>query len=1040
MPLTIYKSSAGSGKTFQLVFEYLCIVLQDIPAIKSTLAVTFTNKASEEMKVRILETTFQLVQGQNQPMLEQLCNRLGIDSESIQIKAKELLQALVYRYSWISVQTIDSFFNRIVKASAKELMMPLQFDIELSQGVMKTFIINELMQEINDSDYVRNLLRDFALDKLDDGKGWNYKNEIEKIAGELFQDFKRGDLVFQNYTEQDFYKLIADLKKIKNDFEKTTRQLSDRFFEYLKANGIEIEDLTHGYKGFAGWFIKIMDMVSPDSILESKRFQDAMAGKIYNKQGKAKFGNQHVEEFFKPFLAESYQLVCNGIPPYISAKSVLKYVHIVGLMGNMSNALKKYRAEQGVLTMNDILSTIKNFISRDFGAFLFEKTGVRYHNIFIDEFQDTSNVQWFNFSGLIENALSQQHQCLIVGDIKQSIYRWRGGNMNLLHYSVKEDLHVFESLITEKVLSTNYRSRRAVVDFNNLFFVRLGELVRQDLNEVHMDLVEDVYGDSNVIQQVPTRPQQEGGYVRVNFCEPDEKTADADADETNDNETLKFKEKALEKMIEDISLLMSHGYKPGDIAMLANTNSDAYLISEKLKESGFYLVVTPDSNLLERSDKVQMIISCMKYACNSADVVAIELMKNIAAKSNTITIDGLKTLMNDASAWGTLSVVDFALAAIIRLGYHTTADAFINRFVDLLFDLKSKRILSLSKFLEWWETFKTNEQCNVPVPKNDNAFTIMTIHKSKGLQFPVVLVPLADWAIQSNRTNLWVSSTEAPYNNNYFLVHSTSVLKSSFFSDAYEQEKGAASIDSLNKLYVSFTRAESVLIINICLKKNKDGKITFTKSRTSGLILDTLATINNAEPLSQDYFETGVIPRPSRDKENESLQLLNFIKINDELPQISDRAERDLRLEKSAYFEGIQFGRIVHELLAAVRDKREVPGAVTKMKAKYELQQDDANRLEKLAIQVTEMPSLKEFFNPDYDILTEHEMIFDGKTLRPDRMIIHNQQLQILDYKTGVQAEEHIEQVDEYAHACKQMGYEVTRAALFYTDTFEVIG
>lgn len=1036
MPLTIYKSSAGSGKTFQLVFEYLCLVLKDIPTVKSTLAVTFTNKASEEMKMRILETAFQLAQGHNKPMRDLLCTRLAANSNYIQTKAKELLQVLVYRYSWISVQTIDSFFNRIVKASAKELMMPLQFDIELSRDIMKSYIMNELMQEINVNEHVRTLLGNFALGKLDDGKGWNIKQELEKIADELFNDFKLVNIDFDDYTQEYIYALIAELKRIKAEFENKITQISDEFFSFLRLHQIEIDDLYYKKSGFANWFNKIIQTEEPKNLLVGSRFKNAMEGKIYSPQGMKKFGTKHIDDFFVPFITQSYTTVTSGMIPYYSACCVLKYVYVAGLMSNMNNALKKYRSEQGVLTINDISTTIKNFISRDFGAFLYEKTGIKYQHIFIDEFQDTSNVQWNNFSGLIENSLSQQQQCIIVGDVKQSIYRWRGGNMNLLNNQVMHDLFVFENQISEKLLNTNYRSRKVIVDFNNLFFVSMGQVISNLLKNVEASPISDVYGDGNVRQQVPPLPQKEGGYVRINLCELEKKT---DSDDEEDKEAAKFEDMALAKMIDDITFLLSNGYKHGDIAILANKNRDAKLITEKLKASGFNLVVTPDSNLLERSDKIQMIVSCMKYACNPADVVTLELIKSIGAKTNFNTNESITALLSEASLWSNFSAIDFALTSMIRLGYQTTPDAFVSRFVDLLFDLKSKRILSIRKFLDWWEAYKSTEQCNVPVPKNEDAFTIMTIHKSKGLQFPVVLIPLANWKIDSPKTNLWVTSTEAPYHRHYFPVNVSSKLEHTYFSEAYSEERDAEKMDNLNKLYVAFTRAETVLIVTIRVNLLKVRESKYSSTTCSDLILQALSNMFALQDQIQPFIEVGKIPSPESVNKQVSLLLLDYAEIHSELPQLSDNAERNIRLEKSAYFKGIEFGRMVHELLATIRHKGEATLAVAKLKAKYDLPKEETNKLLEIALQVTVMPALQEFFNPENYILTEHEMIYNEKTLRPDRIIIRNNELQILDYKTGTQSEEHLAQVGEYTEACRQMGYEVTRTALFYTDTLQVI-
>jgi len=611
--LKIYKSSAGSGKTFTLVKEYLRIVLDHPEDYRHILAITFTNKATEEMKSRIVNSLVELSEDKNESLEKIL--QAELPKTNIQREAKKVLELILHDYSSFSVCTIDSFFQKVMRSLAREIHLPLRFEVEMQKDEVIEQITEKLLNDIGKDAELTEWLSDLVLQKLDDEKSWNIESDIRFIANQLFREKSIAD---QLLTREKIRTVQKQLHALKKNFESKMKVFGDSGVSTMEQNGFSSADFTQKDRGIAGYFYKIRsnngtDKYKPNSyVLKAAESADSWFPK--SSQRKNELAGL-VENHLLKHLREILNFFEEEFPRYTGAIEVLKKIYVLGIINDLHQKLSEYREEKNAVLISDTPKILQSFISTDDAPFIFEKTGNRYKHYLIDEFQDTSDLQWQNLLPLIINSLGSGNFCMVVGDAKQSIYRWRGGNMNLLAREVRRELKPFDSLIKEENLLTNYRSKRTIIEFNNAFFSNIPAIVNSELEIKEDTLLHLVY--SNELKQEVSGKNDSGGYVNVQFFEDDKPLEGEDP-----GESVKWKEKALNKMFDIIQNLFRQNYSMSDIAILVRNNYEGNEAADFLFEHGITKILSPDSLLLSRSSVIQFIINVCRFLTDNYNQVA----------------------------------------------------------------------------------------------------------------------------------------------------------------------------------------------------------------------------------------------------------------------------------------------------------------------------------------------------------------------------------------------------------------------------------
>ncbi|MBL7929579.1 MAG: UvrD-helicase domain-containing protein [Bacteroidia bacterium] len=1024
--LTIVRSSAGSGKTYTLVLYYLRIALMKPESFNEILAITFTNKATQEMKARLIKALKSLSEGSEDKMAETLDSMTGLNSEEIKSRSRHLLQLILHRYSGLAVMTIDSFFYRLIRPVARELGISLNREIELDTGRVSTEVKQRLMLEAGADAETTLWLEQFINDKMSEKENWNIDREITKQVTEIIND--SGEIFAENQKPVDFA-LVNELRKIRKQYQNRLKEISKKFFEVLQQHQLTATDLKGKDRGVANWFIKILnsDFKKENRNKTVDKCLENAEEWVTKTHERAELIQLLAEEHFIPLLNESVHFFEEGWEAYITATAVLEMIFVAGLAGKIKTKLAEYRDDEEILLLPDINRIIAGALSINDTNFVFEKTGNRFRHFLIDEFQDTSLIQWKNLLPLIENGLSSGGNVLIVGDAKQSIYRWRGGRMELLLKGINRQLDHYEEITDEKSLAVNYRSAPEIVELNNRFFTEVSKL-RADLVSEQMDEFPLAYSDGKIEQEVREGNTMKG-YAEIRLIK---KNKDGDKKNKEDKRT-----ELMTLMLERIRQALADGFTEKDMAILTREKKDATLIASFLFENGMTQVLSPESLRASSSDKVQLLIHSMKLLLADDDITRAaclyffqrihghEISHNEIFGRVKMQDEFFKALpaefLQEFHLLHTIPLADLA-EHIIRI-FKLPTDVFVLRFQDAILEFNSKDNGNLYDFIQWWE--ENEQQITITLPENANAIRIMTIHKSKGLQFPVVLIPFTDWQLKPKHESvIWTASDKVPFSEyGKFPVLMKSQLSNSYFKDDYQRELDLTMLDNINLLYVAFTRAE--MRLHVFGFSDKPDYNT-----AAGMITTVMHRPEFANQLQNSdvelLLESGTLRKPEWVKDKaESLQLSDFISqpwrnrislaLNKNLISVND---------EPGALQGLKF----HQIMSEIIFEHEAEAIIKKYGTEAELK----IVIENLLKQCREM----QWFNGKYQIKTEQPLLLpDGAVLRPDRLMIDKNKITILDYKTGEPNEKHDEQLLSYAKVLTEAGYEVEGCFLYYTIT-----
>lgn len=930
--IDIYKASAGSGKTYTLSKTYLDLLLkaESNTAYRNILAVTFTNKATEEMKERILKDLFKA--GEN-------------DS-----RARNILITLLHDYSAFSVSTIDKFFQQALRAFAREIGHSGNYQIELD----KTSLVNEAMDRVLD-DLKENdtqLLSWFTTqinNSLDNGESLDIENGLYKM-GKEFSDVAEKI----SYDKEKLSEIKKDCKEIIESFHKGV---------FLAASSIDSRD----------WGKR--DSKTLSKYLTKRKYNDDMPAACDTLLKKLQDVDNLLFSLLNPNGTEWRK--------YKTAKVIEKNIFTLGLADEFYSKLQKIEEEKGVISLDESTYLLKEIIDGSDAPFIYEKLGVRYNHFLLDEFQDTSVVQWENFKPLLENSVSEGFKDIIVGDVKQSIYRWRNSDWHLLESQIEND---FPGNTKDTSMQDNWRSTKNIVNFNNKFFT----FAAQWLNQT------DIYKD--VCQNVRVEDSQDG-YVTVDFC--------------NDKEELDFVIKYIESAIEN-------GAKLSDIGILVRKKTEGSAVAEALLSNG-YSVISDDSLSLKSSQIIRTLISILHCIDTPNDA----LQTYIARKFTDI---------QSVTSTPYHSLLDLVDNLILLMKKNVPQDfegqtLFIQSFMDELMDWSHIYGNDLHQFLKHIE----DNDITISSPNDPNAIRIMTVHKSKGLAFPIVIFPFAEKVGLYKEDIHWCkldSDAEMGENFSGFFPVGLSKTKvcDSFFSSSLKKEMELQVIDNLNLFYVCLTRAQKEL--HIIAKNPPQSFLNNSEAKDMSQILYSYCLkdgFNFGEPYMWDKYKNEEKPESDEFEANYQTFGMNpescpkrFVASSDAWDYFSlDGVGKSKRLS------GIE----QHDLLSRIISTENIDQILKGVEPEIQ------NLLTERIL------SKPQWFNSSLKVINETSVIDpSGFVHRPDRVVIDlDGKVSIIDFKFGEESDEHKRQVDRYTKLYHDMGYGQVRGYVWYIPSDKVV-
>ncbi len=1066
----IYRSSAGSGKTYQLALEFVALAVKNPNLFNRILAVTFTNKATREMKERILDFLGKLANQEDEALQEQVILKTDLPAQEVTRNAALVNEKILHNYSEFSISTIDAFFQKIVKSFAKELGLLGNFKVELDQGKVLEEIIDQIIEELGRENEITSWLVDFSFSKVDENKTWNIRPEIESLAGEILKEsFRDVEKELGKADKNKFAKLQNLVKKSRKKFEEFMNSKAKEALKLIDAHGLEIDDFSRKSSGPAGYFTRIIHKsdydpkkLVPEVCQNPEKWSTKSSPKKDEIKAVVQAGLQEITQSLVDYYNSHYS-------EYITAIEIQKNLYVFGILTRIIEKLNVYRREHDVMLISDVAVFLNRIIADNDAPFIYEKTGSWYRHYLIDEFQDTSGYQWENFKPLVENGLSEHQKSLLVGDGKQSIYRWRGGDWNLILQKVSQDLGNYRPV--QKHLETNWRSDQIIVEFNNEVFSYLNTVIKDEMNGEIQELnLEDEVKDQlismshDVVKLYEDVVQQPGPKALG------EAKGNVELYAYQKSDDLPWKDQVLNNLPGAIEKLQDQGFKARDITVLVRKSDDGKKVIEKLlryknspeSRKGYcYDAISNESLFINNSSAIRLIINAMKFGLDPNDEIAraemnlnfhlIQNEKNtISDLSFIVTDKDANDLTRDIQSLISLPVYEM-VERIVQLFNLTDSHfkGYLQAFQDLVLEYFSGEHRDLGDFLDWWE--EKGKQKSVQLPEDMDAIRVMTIHKSKGLEFRAVIIPFCDWKLdhETNKNNyIWCRTKQKPFDQAGFLpVKYSRSLAESFFASEYYHEKIKAYIDNLNLLYVALTRAENHLLINCPPSSGKLGNVGDLMIKA----MDEMATQpRNNLRISIDeevhdavrYFVGDKGMNHNKISPSEPNEPISSYKTSDWREKIAIRKKGGLYLSinHSERRAKINYGLLVHEILASSKNEKDAEALIDRFYSEGVIGREEKNMLHDQLQMIFSNPQVQSWFNTTFDIKTEIPILINGdEQKRPDRVLIDGQNAIIIDFKTGLEKQADKDQVLDYRSVLQRMGYHKVEAYLLYISQNKVV-
>jgi ATP-dependent exoDNAse (exonuclease V) beta subunit len=1064
--LTVYRASAGSGKTHRLTGEFLRLLFSSPIAYRRILAVTFTNKATDEMKSRIIEELSNLAAGKKSDYLNDLMREQNKGEEQIRGQARKTLVSILHDYSAFSVSTIDRFFQQTMRAFTREIGIGGGYNVELDAAKVLREAIDSMLYDLErkDNKQLLDWLLRFSEEKIENGGSWNIRNDIQSLSSEIFKESYKAfsDNLQQALADKDF---LDDYKKMLatyiRNFEKTSQQLGEKGLNSMERSGLHPEDFKGGSRSPFLQFLKWANGEIKEPTATFLNLPDTLESWYVSKTTPAT--RNAIEQSYSGGLN---QCVCDIVAHYRNsvlyqtAYEINRYYFTLGILSDVDKKIREYTAENNVMLISDTTELLNKIIDGTDTPFIYEKTGTYIDHYMIDEFQDTSGMQWKNFRPLLKDSLAAGRNNLIVGDVKQSIYRWRNSDWKLLEEQLDKDFGAEN--IAHQSLDTNWRSLANIVDFNNAVFTASAQLLQAGFNESLSEtederlnrfsgMLEVAY--SGIYQYVPASKGEKEGHIRVEFI---------DTEEYPD-----WQGRSLEQLPQTLEELQDKGYRLKDIAILVRTKKEGETVANSLleykgahPESAYrYDIISDEALFVRNAQSVKLIVSLLKYLWNPTDatlrsLAVYEYYKTREQLSETDAIQKHLSLTENfpeeisrkLEAFAQLPLYEM-LESIFDL-FHNAVDSrehvYIQAFLDIALDFTVKQSSDLDAFLQWWE--ESGSEKTVFTPDGQDAIRIMTIHKSKGLGFDVVLLPFCNWGIDHNSamsTIVWCRPAVEPFNRLSLVpVKYSSKLRNTIFDYEYYEERLHAFIDNLNILYVAFTRAKKELIA--CSPK-PSGKKKESIGSISSLLWTALNTtlpetgekryihLPDSFDTESSVFELGgdyVPPVAGQAAKQQEIYV-------ESLPSVPFDNRLKLKLNNKYVFSGNgrrEYGTLMHEIISKVHTIDDLEDVLDSYCISGDITDAEKPDIYNVLFRFLSKEETVEWYSGAYRVLNEVEILQPGGQIsRPDRVMLKDGEVIVIDYKFGEREDKkYVRQVKFYMSRIAKMGYSQVNGYVCY--------
>lgn len=1065
----VFQASAGAGKTFTLIKEYLKLCLANKGAVsnfRNILAITFTNAAANDMKAKIVKTLCEIIDSEkvNSNSMEAiLMEELGISNAEQKSNAQSLMTRIMHDYSSFCVSTIDAFVQKLSRSFAHDLGLPSQYSVSIDTDEVAETITEQLGLRISDQDdFLTRLLVDFSNNQFDSQRSTDLESQLSDFVAKLMTEKayqKDENNNIKNYSQ---YKQTLDFLNVKTrGFEQSIQQHLDDFMRLERQYGLRDEFYAYGRNGFISYIRKLSAKVYEQP---SPRFNGVLEKRTcFSKEGEKQLGKAQIDTInaaLLPVLQAMKDDIEKGLGAFLFYKTQKDLLYLYALRVQIRMEFDALANEEEIVHISEF-NKLLNTVMGDFSVpFVYERIGEHFRHVFVDEFQDTSILQWQNLLPLIDNGLSSGNMSMVVGDGKQSIYRFRSGEVEQIVslpeiYDLPKDereavFHQFEQNLKDnfvfKNLDTNYRSFAQVVKFNNAFFESVYTNLSSDLQKVYVSEKPGTNEKVDIVQKINKTDDE--GLVQLELYDA----------ENQPNYCFDRVEAIIRELTE------TKGYQYSDIALLTRKSDYGSEMANYLNDKGIP-VISQDSILLKSSDKVQLLVNTLRYLLysdNETNVANVLFywkltqepdfdgdisqvfgeVKAIAKGEKAIELVmgmGDAGVLQDALAKATC-LYDLCANLLRLFHFDIIHDAFLNYFMEEVFKFQSGIKEGIADFLSYWDK---NQDKLAVMSAGGNAVKIMTIHKSKGLEFPVVIYPeaiidLDEKLNASKAAEEWLRPEDLGFeaipnlDKVLFKLDSKAESMSDIALKLVKKEKESNQLDNLNLLYVAFTRA--VQRLYIIAKQGKADKPNIIRDFLKDN--DYQVPDNNALVYrfgSPDFMK----PKEKQKEEKKELTTESvagdwFSKINvDSNPTMVWQSKSDKLLPR-------EFGELIHQILAKIRTSSEIETVLQPYLNDGTIDQETSAWIQERFMQMSQHPQIAPAFDPFAQVKTECEILHQGKVLRLDRYVELADAIYLIDYKTGKKEEKHYDQVRTYANALREMTDKEIRGYLVYLAENEI--
>ena len=1016
MELLVYKASAGSGKTFTLAVEYIKHLIRNPRAYRQILAVTFTNKATTEMKERILQQLYGIWIGDpdSTPYRNRIIEDLrgNVSAEELRSRAGMALQYMLHDYSRFRVETIDSFFQSVMRNLARELELNPNLNIELNSTDVLDEAVDSLIEKLTPDSPVLAWLLDYINERIADDKRWNVSDEIKEAFNE-------------------------------------------RFEKELDAHGLKPEDLKNGLKGISSYFRKLSRGELSDKDVVNATLRNCMDSSD-NWTSKTSPFRQNIkalaEKSLMALLAEAEQTRPEQCRQINTCRLTRQHLNKLQLLNHIDEEMRTLNQEKNRFLLSDTNTLLHKLVHEGDSSFVFEKIGTNLKNVMIDEFQDTSRMQWDNFRLLLLEGLSQGEDSLIVGDVKQSIYRWRNGDWRILNSLGNEAPNGLPFRIRVETLKTNRRSETRIIEFNNHIFRAavswLNDIHKQELG---IDCLPLQHAYADVEQESPKAETK--GYVKVEFLEPDDEQS--------------YPDKTLEALGKEVEELLSHGVRLNDIAILVRKNKNIPPIADYFDKVLNVPIVSDEAFRLDASQSVNILIDALRCLTRPDDNVSLASLttayqtkiKGFAGTPDELLSrkaeDNLPSSFVQRREELKLMPLYELLEELVEL-FSLTAlekqEAYLFTFFDAVTEYLQSNSSEPESFLRYWD----EKLCAKTIPSGEiEGIRIFSIHKSKGLEFHTVLIPFCDWKLENETNNqlVWCVPEVAPYDTLELVpINYSTSMAASIYRNDYLNERLQLWVDSLNLLYVAFTRAGKNLIV--WSRKNQRRTIAELLANSLSQVEQAGDGIWNAE---EGLYEWGIpcasAEETAKESSQPSINRLTRKQAKQEVRMVNTRHDIEFRQsnpsadfiagvgEEESARRFIHRGSMLHTLFSSIRTEADIEEAINRLVFDGIIgDRETEDEIRKLTRTAFSLPQVKRWYDGSWQLFNECDIIWmeNGKlkNRRPDRVMMRGGEIVIVDFKFGKPHPKYNRQVQEYMRLLTRMGYDPNhiQGHLWYVD------